>query len=131
MRKQYHFWPGESGVDAWDVDRLILLAGDLPVELVPLTEIHEIDSVYWFDDWQRPTVRSIVEHWRLVQQADLAYPVILGPDGRVMDGMHRIARALLEDREAVEAVRLPVLPPADHLGCRPQDLPYDREGSGR
>jgi hypothetical protein len=131
MRKQYHFWPGESGVDAWDVDRLVALAVDLPVELVPLAEIHEIDSVYWFDDWQRPTVRSVVEHWRLVQQADLTHPVILGPDGRVMDGMHRIARALLEHREAVEAVRLHVLPPADHFDCRPQDLPYERQGSGR
>ena len=26
MRKQYHFWPGTSGLDAWDVDRLIRLA---------------------------------------------------------------------------------------------------------
>jgi hypothetical protein len=25
VRKQYHFWPGEHGVDAWDVDRLIEL----------------------------------------------------------------------------------------------------------
>lgn len=26
MRKQYHFWPGEKGLDAWDVDRLIALS---------------------------------------------------------------------------------------------------------
>ena len=23
MRKQYHFWAGKDGLDAWDVDRLI------------------------------------------------------------------------------------------------------------
>src|SRR5579863_1544919 len=36
VRKQYHFWPGESGMDAWDVDRLLRLAKDLPVQKVPL-----------------------------------------------------------------------------------------------
>jgi hypothetical protein len=126
MRKQYHFWPGDRGVDAWDVDRLIRLTVGLPVERVALADIREIDSVYWFDDWHLPTVRNVVEHVRLIQQVETTYPIILGPDGRVMDGMHRIARALIEQREAIDAVRLTVLPPADHLDCRPQDLPYDR-----
>ena len=31
MRKQYNFWPGPVGLDAWDVDRLIELSRDLPV----------------------------------------------------------------------------------------------------
>ncbi len=126
MRKQYHFWPGENGVDAWDVDRLIRLTADLPVESVPVAEIGEIDSVYWFDDWHRPTVRNVVQHWHLMQATETTYPIILGPDGRVMDGMHRIARALVEQREVIDAVRFAVLPPADYLSCRPHDLPYDR-----
>ena len=127
MRKQYHFWPGRDGLDAWDVDRLIALTEGLPVVGVPLAEITEIDSVYWFDEWQQPTVRAVAEHVRLVQQADLSYPIILGPGGRVMDGMHRIARALCEGRRTIDAVRLEVAPPPDHTGCRPQDLPYERD----
>ena len=124
MRKQYHFWPGASGVDAWDVDRLITLTAELSAEPVAVAEISEIDSVYWFDEWQPPTVRRVVEHFRLMQEADCSYPIILGPDGRVMDGMHRVARALAEQRDVISAFRLPVLPPADYLNCRPQDLPY-------
>ena len=126
MRKQYHFWPGTSGMDAWDVDRLIALTADMMPEPVPVAEISEIDSVYWFDEWQRPTVRRVVEHFRLMAEADLSYPIILGPDGRVMDGMHRVARALAEHREVVYAFRFSVLPSADYLNCRPEDLPYDR-----
>lgn len=126
MRKQYHFWPGARGLDAWDVDRLIRLTVDLPVEQVPLADIREIDSVYWFDDRHRPTVRNVVGHWIRMQEVETTCPVILGPDGRVMDGMHRIARALLEQRETVDAVRFAVLPPPDHLDCRPQDVPDDR-----
>ena len=126
MRKQYHFWPGEHGVDAWDVDHLIALTADLPVEPIPLADIAEVESVYWFDDWQRPTVRSVVEHCRLIQEVDTSYPIIVGPDGRVMDGMHRIARALLDQHEVIRAVRLRQLPPPDYANCRPQDLPYER-----
>jgi hypothetical protein len=124
MRKQYHFWPGEHGLDAWDVDRIVELTTSLPVEDVDLADLFEIDTVYWFDDWQRPTVRKVVEHIRFVQEVDPSHPIVLGPDGRVMDGMHRVARALLEGRATITARRLRVLPDPDYRNCHPQDLPY-------
>jgi hypothetical protein len=111
-------------MDAWDVDRLIALAADLPAEEVALADLPEIDSVYWFDEREQPTVRKIAEHVRRVQEADLSYPVILGPGNRVMDGMHRVARALLEGRTGIRARRLKELPEPDYRGCRPGALPY-------
>ena len=129
VRKQYHFWKSMSGdgVDAWDVDRLIELSADLPPSEVPVASIGEIDSVYWFDgDRHRPTVRAVVEHARLIQNVDTSYPIILGPDGRVMDGMHRIARAVLEDRMVISAVTFSELPEPDYRDCAPSDLNYDR-----
>ena len=39
VRKQYHFWPGEDGLDAWDVDRLVELSRSLPVRQVSLGSI--------------------------------------------------------------------------------------------
>ena len=111
-------------MDAWDVDRLIELTRDLPVEEVSLAELHEVDSVYWFDSSQRPTVRNVVGHLRLVQEVDPQHPIILGPDNRVMDGMHRIARALLEGQTKIAAVRLRSLPDPDYRDCHPEDLPY-------
>lgn len=124
MRKQYHFSAGTDGLDAWDVDRLIELSASLPAEDVPLAEIWEVDTVYWFDDTQRPTVRKVLEHVQLIEAVDLSYPIILGPDGRVMDGMHRVARALLEGRETIAAIRLPSLPDPDYRNCSPAELPY-------
>ena len=126
MRKQYHFWPGEHGLDAWDVDRLIRLSADLPVADVPLTSIWELETPYWsLPGDGPPTVHEVITHMRLVRDVDPGYPVILGSDGRVMDGMHRIARAVLEGRTTVRAVRFPVHPEPDFRDCRPEDLPYD------
>ena len=126
MRKQYHFWPGEHGLDAWDVDRLVDLTVDAPVEHVALSDIQEIDSVYWFDARNPPTVRNIAFHFALARDVDTSHPIILGPDGRVMDGMHRVVRALLEDWPTIAAVRLTTLPDPDYRNCRPEDLPYEQ-----
>jgi hypothetical protein len=128
MRKQYSFWPGVGGFDAWDVDRLIRLSAHLPVKQVALDTIGELDSVYWFDDVsERPTVRKVLEHLRLIEEVDVSCPVILGTDGHVMDGMHRIARALLDGHDTINAVQFEVQPEPDYRGCQPDELPYDEE----
>jgi hypothetical protein len=126
MRKQYHFWPGEEGRDAWDVDRLVALSTGLPIKDVPLASIREVDQVYWFDDRdQLPTVRNIMMHVRLVQEVDPSFPIILGADGRVMDGMHRVVRALLENQDTIRAVQFEVQPEPDYRNVGPSELPYE------
>ena len=97
MREQYHFKSGPDGFDVWDVAKArFRLVKDTPVEDLPLSSIADIDREYWFDHGVAPTVRNVVEHCRLIQEVDLSYPIVIDPDGRVMDGMHRVARALLE-----------------------------------
>ena len=125
MRKQYHFRPSETGLCAWDVDNLMRLTRDQPEEEVALAEIAEIDENWWFAFGDIPTVRSVVEHFRLMQETDLTHPIILDPDGRLMDGMHRVAKALSQGAHAVRAKRLRTLPPPDFVGVAPGDLPYE------
>lgn len=127
VRKQYHLRPADEGFDAWDVDRLVKLAADRPVGDIALSAIREVDTAYWFQEHSEPpTVQSIVDHARLMLDADLSWPIILGPDGRVLDGMHRVGKALLEGRSTIKAVHLEALPEPDYRNCRPEDLPYDR-----
>jgi hypothetical protein len=125
MRKQYHFQPARRGFDAWDVDRLVVLGRDLPVERVALASIDELDTAYWFEgSAEVATVRNVVEHCRLIAEVDLSYPIILGHDGRVMDGMHRVARALLDGRDEIDAVRFTAPLEPDYRDCLPDELPY-------
>ncbi len=71
------------------------------------------------------TCRAVVEHAGLMRDSDLNFPVILSSDGRVMDGMHRICKALLDGRETIAAVRFTKDPKPDHVGITPEELPYD------
>lgn len=126
MRKQYHFRNSDQGLLAWDVGNLIRLTERLEAVEHPLKEIRELDEPYWYDlEGDKPTCKSIADHVRLIHATSLAYPIILCPAGRVMDGMHRVVKAFLEGRSFVLAYRLQALPKPDYVGVAPGDLPYD------
>ena len=126
IRAQYYFRTSDQGLLAWDVRRLVRLSRDLPVQAVALGRITELDKVHWYGhDAASPTVRSVVEHCQLIMAADLAYPVILDSAGRVMDGMHRIGKALMLGHDYIDAVQFALDPAPDYLDCDPDTLPYD------
>lgn len=123
MRKQYYFRQSPHGLLAWDVDRLVRLTRHLPRRWIPLYEIREIDED-WSGKHEPPTWRALIDHARLIEEADLAFPIILSASGAVMDGMHRVAKAMLLDRDAIEAVQFAEDPEPDHVGRGPDELPY-------
>ena len=123
MRKQYYFRPSDRGLVAWDVDRLIRLSSRLPRRSVPLARIGELDEV-WCGDDEPPTWRAMLDHIRLIDEADPSFPIILAANGRVMDGMHRVAKAVREGRREIEAVQFTEDPAPDHVGRGPGGLPY-------
>lgn len=123
MRKQYYFLPSGRGLLAWDVDRLIRLASRLPRQRIAISRIRELDGD-WFGEGERPTWRALLEHVKLIENADLSFPIILSASGAVMDGMHRIAKAVLMGRHEIEAVQFDRDPEPDHVGLGPDELPY-------
>ena len=128
MRKQYHRRYIGSETHVWDVHKLIRAASDLPHLNVPVEDIAEIDENWWYQEPDAlPTPRSVAHHLLLVHMADLAYPVILCSEGRIMDGMHRVVKALVENRKCVSAVRFPVTPAPDFVNVSLDDLPYPNE----
>ena len=124
MRKQYYFRPSSAGVLAWDVDRLVHLSAGLPRKRIALVSIRELDEV-WCGDDDPPTWRSMLAHIRLMDEADLSYPIILSASGAVMDGMHRVAKAVRLGHTEIEAVQFDADPEPDHVGLGPAELPYD------
>ena len=125
MRKQYYFRPSKQGYYAWDVDRLVALTRDFQRQRVRIDAIREIDEPFWFGDKiDELTWRSIVEHTRLIRETDLSYPIILSSNSRVMDGMHRVAKVLLEGHETIDAVQFSQDPEPDYEDVYPDDLPY-------
>jgi hypothetical protein len=125
MRVQYHFRQSPQGLRAWNVHRLVELTRTSPRERVPLSAIRELDEPYWCNAGTKQlTCREVVGHTRLINDC-VTHPVILSSDGRVMDGMHRICKALLIGLTDIEAVRFLHDPEPDYIDVNPDDLPYD------
>lgn len=101
LHQQYHFRKSENGLLAWDVLKLIKLSKDFEVIQVPLSDIRELKETYWFGLGAPPITEDIAQHAKQIYEADLSYPIILCPEGKVMDGMHRVCKAFLEERETV------------------------------
>lgn len=87
------------GRHSWDVPRLHELSRKLPVMEVPLNHL----NLYY--TYEKLTLRQMVMHMRAVNDADLDYPIILDEDGELLDGRHRIMKALLTGAETIKAVR--------------------------
>lgn len=125
MRKQYHFRPSANGYYAWDVDRLVALSSRLLPQSVPLSEIAEIDEAFWFDGpGNIATCRLIAERARLIEEADLSYPIVMCSNRRVMDGMHRVLKALNAGKVSIDAVIFEQDPEPDYVDVQPDDLTY-------
>lgn len=87
------------GNHTWSVARLFELSRELPVMDIPLDHL----NVYY--RYSNLTLRNMVMHLKAVLEADLSKPIILDEDGELMDGRHRIMKAILEDNQTIKAVR--------------------------
>jgi len=124
LRKQYHFRESERGLLAWDVESLVALSKGMEVIQIKLQHIQELGEPYWFSTGGRPDCKTVARHAQLIFEADLSYPIILCPEGRVMDGMHRVCRAFIEQYGSISAVQFSVLSEPDYIGVAPDELPY-------
>jgi hypothetical protein len=128
MRKQYHTRSWGNDRLTWDVHRLVRLSQLLPVETIPVSEIAEVDELWWYQGGSDiPTPRSIAEHMQLIDGADLRWPILLCAEGRLMDGMHRVVKALKERREDILAIRFHPTPEPDFVNVDVDALPYPDE----
>jgi hypothetical protein len=128
MRKQYHSRVTNRGRLIWDVHHLVALSAGLPKVRVALSAIRELDEPCWFGGaGDVATCRAVADHARLIQATDLAFPIILSSDGRVMDGMHRVAKAHMLGHKDIDAVRFDRDPEPDYVDIPDDQLPYDDE----
>ena len=89
-------WLGDDG---WSVPRLFELSKDLPVIEIPL------DHICLSSTYDKLTMRELVMHMQAVNDADLSKPIIMSEDGDIMDGRHRVMKALLLNFNTIKAVR--------------------------
>ena len=97
----------QIGNQQWSVTRLIRHSKKLPVMNIPLEHLNVANN------YSHLNLRAMVMHMKAVNKANLKYPIILDEDGEIMDGRHRIMKALLIGKETIKAVRFATNPTPD------------------
>ncbi|WP_204723376.1 hypothetical protein [Fastidiosibacter lacustris] len=127
IRPQYHFRRSKEGrLLIWDVRKLITQAQSLDKRLVKISDLTEVDECYWYEPGgDQPTCRSVTEHAKIIQESDLNYPIILCQQGKIMDGMHRVCKAMILGHKMIYAVQFKYYIDPDYIDLDPKDLNYD------
>lgn len=92
------------GKNEWRVPVLFELARNLPVMEIPLAHLNT-----WYE-YESMSLSELAGHMLAVLEADMDCPIILDENGVVMDGRHRILRAMVYKKETIKAVRFEVNP---------------------
>ena len=94
-----------SGRHEWQVSKLFFYSEKLPVMDIP------IDHLYVYYKYDTLSLRDMVMHFNTATKADLSFPIILDEDGEVLDGRHRIMKAMMNGEKTIKAVRFDENPP--------------------
>ena len=93
----------------WHVPDLQAAAAGLPVQETSTDRFNlEVDA--WFGEACSPTIANVVQHMKCIQRADLTDPILLSAAGHVFDGLHRLARCLLEGVQTIRCQQFEVDP---------------------
>lgn len=95
----------------WSVTNLIARAKELEPFDLPLAAIY-LGTEVWPPDG---SPYGMAFHMRRALDVDTSYPVILCEKGFIMDGWHRVLRALIDGKATIKAVRFTKTPPHDYL----------------
>ena len=96
----------QNGDKRWNVAKLVKLSECLKPFKIPMAGLNVVD-IY---PSQVFSTAEFVTHIRKVKYADLRRPIILSDEGLVMDGRHRVMRAMLDEKKYILAVRFTETP---------------------
>lgn len=100
-----------AGDSVWVVANLIEHAKALTPFDLPLAAIYT--GVHVWEPIKSPY--EFAQHMRRVLDVDTTHPVILDQEGFIMDGWHRVTRALIDGKATIPAVRFEKTPPCDYV----------------
>jgi len=87
----------------WSVARLVDASKILDVFDMPIVGPTALSTFY--DAPCANTMADFIYHMDKCDNADLKYPIIMHPDGTILDGKHRLIKALRLGNKTMKAVR--------------------------
>ena len=95
----------------WEIDTILRATEGLPIYDLQLSAIDLNESPWNGSD----NIYNYIWHIDRINKSDLSYPIIQAPWGYIIDGWHRVCKAILNGDTTIKAVRLIVMPEPDKI----------------
>jgi hypothetical protein len=94
----------------WNATTLVEAAKDRPVYDLPL---YSIDL--GVQPWSLDNMLDFAEHAKRVWECEMEHPIIVDRHGYIVDGWHRVIKAILLKHKTIPAKRLTTMPDPDEF----------------
>jgi hypothetical protein len=101
------------GNKLWYVSSLVEYAKSMEVQSIKIEDIRAVKLNLPLLKDHGVTHLEIAYHMRVAMNANMDYPIILAKDGRIMDGHHRVIKALAMGIPEVKVVQFGIDPEPD------------------
>ena len=99
----------------WYVSTLVELAKSMPIELRKVEDIRAVKLNLPLLKDHGVTHVELAYHMKVALEANLDYPIILASDGRIMDGHHRLIKAIALGVPEIKVVQFKIDPEPDKI----------------
>lgn len=65
-----------------------------------------LNSMLHQNRWNEINAIDLAEHYNRINNSDLKYPIIMDYDGKIIDGFHRVTKAILKGHTHIKAVKI-------------------------
>ena len=77
----------------------------MQAESLEVKELNIDDLYISYAGFGIDTLRDFIEHVKSVNDADLNYPILMNEDGYIIDGRHRLAKAIITGEKTIKCKR--------------------------
>lgn len=105
----------------WKIWYLLECAKDIEAVMIPISDLVHEDNPFMDTE----TYDGIVRTMKRIQNANLDYPIIVSECGRILDGRHRVVKAMLNGATHIEVIRFEKNPKPNFIRVEGRDYPYD------
>ena len=105
-------------LDNWHVDKLWQIAHNHTKAEISVEYLwHKYKNHwYWFDsEDEKINYDKFLHHYKRCEEANLNYPILIFPDDRIADGVHRLVKAKLLGLKTISAIIFTELPEVDFV----------------
>jgi len=101
----------EKNKNFWYIDNLIKITKNLPIKTMKVDKKFLNKKIK--ESWTLNTFFDLKIHIEKINKANLKYPIIIDSKNNIIDGKHRIMKAILQNKKIIKFVRINKMPPAD------------------